>query len=263
MATSTQRWHSLRRLSLLLGAALAVLCGCRAAHEAASPALSSIACRTATSQFENPATHRRIPVRTYAPAGGQVAGFKVALLNHGYGIKNSAYSFLARNLVAHGYFVVSVQQVLPTDAPLPTTGNPAEARRPAWEQGVQSLRAVLQALPRRYPGLDCTHTVLVGHSYGGDICMLFAQKYPLEVQQVISLDNCRMPLPRQPQPRVLALRSSDQQPDPGVLPTPAEQAALGTRIVQLPATRHGDLCDRATKAQQQEINRYITEFLAQ
>jgi dienelactone hydrolase len=201
-------------------------------------------------------------VRTYGPASGQVAGLKVALLNHGYGIANGRYAFLARNLVAHGYFVLSVQQVLPTDAPLPSTGNPTETRRPAWERGVQSLRAVLAALPRAYPGLDRGHILLVGHSFGGDIVMLFAQEYPAEAAQVISLDNCRMPLPRQAQPRVLALRSSDQQPDPGVLPTPAEQAALGMRVVSLPATRHGDMCDNATKAQQQEMNHYINAFLA-
>ena len=236
--------------------------GCRPSRPAAYAAPAYVGCRTATRRFEDEATHRLIPVRTYAPASGQLAGLKVALLNHGYGVRNSHYAFLARNLVAHGYFVVSLQQVLPGDAPLPTAGNPAEARRPAWERGVQSMRAVLRQLPGAYPGLDLGHTLLVGHSYGGDMVMLFAQEYPQEVEKVISLDNCRMPLPRRPQPRVLSLRSSYQQPDPGVLPTPAEQAALGMRIVPLPATRHGDLSDRATKAQQQEINHYVAEFLA-
>ncbi|NML64171.1 alpha/beta hydrolase [Hymenobacter sp. RP-2-7] len=174
--------------------------GCRASSPAvpAPAARAAGAHRVATAQreFIDSVHQRRIPVRTYAPARGPTAGLKVALLNHGYGVKNSAYSFLARNLVAHGYLVVSVQQVLPTDAPLPTTGNPAETRRPAWERGVQSLRAVLRALPRAYPGLDLGHTLLVGHSFGGDVVMLFAQEYPAEAEQVISLDNCRMPLPR-------------------------------------------------------------------
>ena len=243
---------------MLLGVAIALIAGCRGPRGLSQ---AGVACRTATRQFENPVTHRHIPVRTYAPATGPLAGLKVALLNHGYGIPNSHYSFLARNLVAHGYFVLSVQLVLPTDAPLPTTSNPAETRRPAWERGVQSLHAVLAALPRAYPGLDLGHTLLVGHSFGGDVVMLFAQEYPAEAEQIISLDNCRMPLPRQARPRVLSLRSSDQQPDAGVLPTFAEQVALGMRIVALPATRHGEMDDHATKAQRQEINRYISEFL--
>jgi len=260
MAIAAHCWGRPRaRLGLLLGVALALAAGCRPARPRGQAA---VACRTATRQFENPATHRPIPVRTYAPASGQLAGLKVALLNHGYGIANSRYSFIARHLVAHGYFVLSVQQVLPTDAPLPTTGNPAQVRRPAWERGVQNLRAVLAELPRAYPGLDLGHTLLVGHSFGGDIVMLFAQEHPAEIERVISLDNCRMPLPRQAQPRVLSLRSSDQQPDAGVLPTAAEQAALGMRIVALPATRHGEMNDYATKAQRQEMNRYISEFLA-
>ena len=157
---------------------------------------SKVEYRTAKGEFIDSVHQRLIPVRTYAPANGQVAGLKVGLLNHGYGVKNDAYSFVARNLVAHGYLVVSIQQVLPGDAPLPTTGNPSEVRRPYWEQGVQSMRAVLRELPRAYPGLDLGHTLLVGHSYGGDMVMLFAQEYPAESQKVISLDNCRMPLPR-------------------------------------------------------------------
>lgn len=254
------RRRSLAPLRMLLGVAIALVAGCRGPRALSR---AGAGCRTATRQFTNPVTHRLIPVRTYAPASGQIAGLKVALLNHGYGVANRRYAFIARNLVAHGYFVLSVQQVLPTDAPLPSTGNPAQVRRPAWERGVQSLRTVLAELPRAYPGLDLGHTLLVGHSFGGDVVMLFAQEYPAEVERVISLDNCRMPLPRQARPRVLSLRSSDQQPDTGVLPTAAEQAALGMRIVALPATRHGEMDDHATKAQRQEINRYISEFLAQ
>lgn len=220
-------------------------------------------CRTYKLQFTDAATHRPIPVRVYAPMGRGPEGLKIALLNHGYGIRNKRYAFVARNLVAHGYLVLSLQQTLASDALLPTTGDPYTVRRPYWERGVHSMLVVLKDLPRRYPALDTLHTLLVGHSYGGDMVALFAQEHPRRVQKVISLDNCRMPLPRQAAPQLLSLRSSDQTADPGVVPTPAEQAAFHIRIVQLPATPHGSMCDAATATQQQEMNQYISAFLAE
>ena len=71
-----------------------------------------------------------------------------------------------------------------------------------------------------------------------------------------------MPLPRAARPRVLSLRSSDQVADPGVLPTPAEQAQFGSMIIQLQNTRHNDMQDGAIKAQQQEMSAAIVRFLA-
>jgi pimeloyl-ACP methyl ester carboxylesterase len=104
--------------------------------------------------------------------------------------------------------------------------------------------------------------LLMGHSNGGDMVMLFAQQYPRLVERVISFDNRRVPLPRARRPRVLSLRSSDQPADAGVLPTPAEQTKFGTTIVALPATLHNDMWDGATTAQQQEMNTLISDFLA-
>jgi hypothetical protein len=39
--------------------------------------------------------------------------------------------------------------------------------------------------------------------------MLFAQEYPKLVEKIISLDNHRVPFPRQRRPPVLSLRSRD------------------------------------------------------
>jgi hypothetical protein len=92
--------------------------------------------------------------------------------------------------------------------------------------------------------------------------MLLAHEYPELVDKVISLDNRRMPLPRTRKPRVYSLRSGDQPADKGVLPDAAEQAALGIRIVKLPAIRHDDMLDgEATEAQKQEMNGFISAFL--
>jgi dienelactone hydrolase len=219
--------------------------------------------RTDTSRVMDASRHRAIPLVTYAPLGtGPKSTLKVALLNHGYGGTNTAYSFVAKNLVAHGYYVVSLQQDLPTDAPMPTTGIPAVVRRPYWERGVQNMLLVLQTLRRTHPELDYRHLLLMGHSNGGDMAALFAQEHPRLVDRVLTFDNRRMPLPRTRRPRVLSLRSSDQPADAGVLPTPAEQAKAGMTIVQLPATVHNDMWDGATAAQQQEMNALISKFLA-
>ncbi|MFD1470526.1 serine aminopeptidase domain-containing protein [Hymenobacter caeli] len=231
----------------------------RAAHQAAgSPAtvrLDSLAL------FDS-ARQRAVPVALYFPGGGGPnARLKAALLSHGYGGHCTDYSFIARNLVAHGYFVASVQHELPTDAPLPTVGAPQVVRRPNWERGVQNLLFVRRALQRRYPRVDFDALLLVGHSNGGDTALLFAQEHPALVRRVISLDNRRMPWPRARRPQILSLRSSDQVADSGVVHTPAEQRRYGSTVVRLPHTLHDDMWDGATDGQKQEINALIAEFL--
>ena len=222
-----------------------------------------IAVKTDTLRVVDPVRHRAIPLATYAPVPGPTPSpkLKVALLNHAYHGKNTEYSFLATTLVAHGYYVVSLQHELPGDEPLPTTGIPTVVRRPNWERGVQNILFVLQELRRTHPELDHRHLLLMGHSNGGDMAALFAQEHPERVERLISFDNRRMPLPRTRQPRVLSLRSSDQPADDGVLPTPAEQAKFGIEVVKLPNTIHNDMWDGATLAQQQEMNQLVAHFL--
>ena len=210
------------------------------------------------------ARQRAIPVVLYLPArSGSLRRLKPALISHGYGGRNTDYTFIAQTLVARGYLVASIQHELPTDAPMPTVGNVREVRRPFWERGAQNLLFVRGALLRKFPRLDFGELLLVGHSNGGDTAMLFAETHPTLVARVISLDNRRMPFPRAVRPRVLSLRSSDQVADPGVLPTPAEQARFGTTVVPLKNTVHNDMWDGATEAQKQEMSAAIARFLAQ
>ncbi|WP_236943308.1 alpha/beta hydrolase [Hymenobacter sp. PAMC 26628] len=198
-----------------------------------------------------------------APAGQPPRERKLALLNHGYGGQNTGYQFVARNLVAHGYYVVSIQQDLPTDEPMPLTGDIYQSRYPFWERGVQTMLFTCQAIYRRNPALKRGHLLLAGHSNGGDMVMLFAQEHPKLVEKIISLDNRRVPFPRQRWPRVLSLRSSDQVADPGVIPIPEEQARFGTLVIALPATIHNDMWDGATELQKQEMGKWISQFLEQ
>ena len=207
------------------------------------------------------ARRRAVPVVLYRPAGGRQPRLKVAIISHGYGGHSTDYFFIARNLVAHGYFVASIQHELPTDEPMPTTGKLYQVRFPYWERGVQNILIVRQELRRRYPEVDFGQLLLVGHSNGGDMSMLFAQEHPRLVQRVISLDNRRVAFPRARRPRILSLRSSDQVADSGVVHSPAEQRRFGSTVMALPYTRHNDMWDGATPAQQQEINAAISAFL--
>jgi pimeloyl-ACP methyl ester carboxylesterase len=209
----------------------------------------------------DPARHRQIPVTIYSAAAPPSQKLKPAIISHGYGGKSTDYSFIATYLATHGYYVASIQHEIAGDEPLPATGNPFATRKPSWERGVQNILFVIGELKKTRPGLDYGQLLLIGHSHGGDIGMLFAHEHPALVRTVISLDNRRMPFPRTRAPRLLSIRSSDQEADEGVIPSPQEQATLGMTVVKLPATIHNDMWDGGTAAQKAEIIRHIDRFL--
>lgn len=205
---------------------------------------------------------RLVPVAVYSPVTRKSrAKLKFAVFNHGYGMKNTEYSFIAGTLVAQGYFVVSIQHELPTDEPMPTVGKPSVVRRPFWERNVQNILFVIEELKKIRPELDFENLLVAGHSNGGDTAMLFAEKYPEKAARIISLDNRRMPIPRAKKPRILSIRSSDQPADEGVLPTEAEQKKFGIRIVKLQNTKHDEMWDGADAGQRKEITDIISKFL--
>lgn len=138
---------------------------------------------------------RQIPVRLYraTATSGKAEKPKLAIISHGYGGYNTDYSFIANTLAARGYMVASIQHELPGDEPIAMTGNLRETRRSNWERGVANIRFVAQTMLRSYPTLTTGQLLLVGHSNGGDMSMLFAQMYPQQVASVISLDNRRFP----------------------------------------------------------------------
>lgn len=74
--------------------------------------------------------NRAVPVALYAPVETQKKKQKLAIISHGYGMKNTEYSFIAETLIAHGYFVASIQHEIAGDVPMPTIGKPSEVRRP-------------------------------------------------------------------------------------------------------------------------------------
>lgn len=212
------------------------------------------------------ARNRLIPIMVYknskAPLSVRSGAIKipVVLINHGYSVKNTEYSFLAKALAAQGYFVVSIQHDLKTDTPLPVTGNLFVQRKPLWARGVANILFVMKSLPKMSPHLDLTKMTLIGHSHGGDIVLLFLQKHPHWVKQAISLDSLRMPFPRTGSIPILSLRAKDTQADKGVLPPVKIHKNLNTSIILLNA-QHIDLCDRGSLNVREEINRYILNFL--
>jgi pimeloyl-ACP methyl ester carboxylesterase len=196
---------------------------------------------------------------------GKIINQKVVLVSHGYAENapgaNKGYSYLTKNLASKGYFVVSIQHELSTDDLIPKIGIPQVVRRPNWERGAENILFVLNELKKTNPDLDYKHLILIGHSNGGDMSVLFAHKYPDLVDKIISLDNRRMELPRTSKPKIYSLRSSDQPADEGVLPTVAEQGKFGITIIKLPNTIHNVMSDRGNKRQKREINRYVMRFL--
>ena len=156
--------------------------------------------------------------------------------------------------------MASIQHELPTDEPMPTTGDIYQTRKPFWERGVQNILFVIGALKKLKWNLDYKNLLLVGHSNGGDTSMLFAAEHPALVSQIISLDNRRMPFPRTKRPQILSIRSSDQAADTGVLPTIDEQRKFHMKIVTANVI-HNDMWDGATEKQKREMLAIINDFL--
>lgn len=210
--------------------------------------------------------NRQIPVALYFPqTTKKLKNQPLIIVSHGYwqnkGGSNKTYTYIAKHLAKHGYFVASIQHELPNDDLIPTTGIPQVVRLPFWERGSDNILFVLNELKKTQPHLDYKHVVLIGHSNGGDMSILFAHKHPDLVDKVISLDSRRMPFPRTAQPKLYSLRSSDQVADEGVLPNLEEQKKYEITIIKLNNTIHNDMDDRANEVQRKEINEYIMLFL--
>ncbi len=220
------------------------------------------AVRVETLDLVDRTRNRPVPVALYLPAT-PARPSRLAVFSHGYGAKNTDYAFVARFLASRGYAVASVQHEVAGDAPLPSTGVPYQTRMPSWRRGMQNILFVRDALKASHPWIDTAQMLLVGHSHGADISVLAATEHPAAIEAVISLDNRRMPWPRASLPRLFSIRSSDQRADDGVIPPPEDQARYGMRIVTLTATKHDDMWDGATEAQQAEILAHIGTFLGQ
>jgi dienelactone hydrolase len=217
-------------------------------------------------------TQREIPIHVTFPSlpsakkGKRSAPpTKVALLSGGYNQDSQdsylAYSYLSNALNAEGYAVFSVQHELKEDAPIAMEGDIYKLRLPVWERGVQNLEVARASLRKAYPKLDWKKVLLIGHSHGGDISSLYAQQYPKTVSALITLDNRRMPLPRDGKVDILSLRSSDKPADKGVLPDAKSAKIPQLTIVKLKGVRHGDMSDEGISEAKKKIVDEVVQFL--
>jgi pimeloyl-ACP methyl ester carboxylesterase len=238
----------------------------RSRHSAVLSLLTIACFRAATSsahiELYDAPRDRRVPVVVYEPAAASCSSrCKVLVFGTGYLAAPSDYSFLLQALANAGYLVVAVQHDLPTDDRMPNTGNIVRDRTPYWERGTESIQFVTRELAQQRPTFDWSSLSLVGHSNGGDIASLYASRHPERVRELVTLDNRRVPLPPAALTRILSLRSTDQPPDPGVLPPPAGAAERSACIVNLTATRHDDMNNSGSAESKRTIIDSVLRFL--
>ncbi len=214
---------------------------------------------TETLNLFDKARNRSILVELYVSAElknkSQIDKLPVAIISHGYAIKNTEYAFIANNLSTQGYMVVSIQHDCKSDPKLPKTGDLLKKRMPFWEIGMQNILFVMSELKRMEQNLDLNKVVLIGHSNGGDISMFVAEKHPEFVSKVISLDSLRYPFPIANHMPILSLRANDTKADNGVIPI------TGATIINIKDAKHIDMCDRGPELVKQEIVEFISNFL--
>lgn len=206
---------------------------------------------------------RSIPVEIYTPAHQQSRDVQepqnspFVLINHGYGVKNTEYSFLANALVNEGFFVVSIQHDLDTDLPLPRVGDLFQKRKPFWERGVLNILFTISEIKKIYLYFNFGKVILMGHSNGGDMAMMFTEQYSEFVEKVISLDSLRYPFPFKKGVPILSLRANDTMADEGVLP----ESIPTTMIVPLKEAKHIHFSDRGGKELKQKISDIVLIFI--
>lgn len=209
--------------------------------------------------------NRKIPVTVYKPQKVDQKT-RVIIFSHGYdgnqnGKSNQAYSYLTRFLSGKGFYVISIQHELPDDPLLAMSGDFMQTRMSNWERGVENILFTINEFKKFKPCIDWSRLVLIGHSNGGDMTMLFASKYPALIKKAISLDHRRMVMPRCETPRIYTLRGCDYEADEGVIPTPTEQRKHHIVVLRLDGIGHGDMDDKGSEEQHEKIRHYIYKIL--
>lgn len=205
--------------------------------------------------------NRLIPVKTYVSAESygkataSIVDLPVVILNHGYGVPHTAYSFIANALAKKAYFVISIQHDNKSDPPLPGADNLFTKSMPIWERGMQNISFVMHTLKKEEPHLNLGQVTLIGHANGGDIAMMFATKYPQRIAKVISLDSLHYPFPTEKGIPLLHFAASDTLPDAGVIPE------KGVETVFIPGVKHMDFCDKGRTAVKEVVLKSILQFL--
>jgi hypothetical protein len=126
---------------------------------------------------------------------------------------------------------------------------------------IRFQRVDFNELKIKHPELNFKKIILLGHSNGGDMSVLFAINNPNLVFKYITLDHRRVAIPRVRKPQILSLRSGDQEPDYGVIPSQEEQDKFGIKIIKLPTIIHNEMNDGANTSKKEEMWQHIINFL--
>lgn len=210
--------------------------------------------------------NRPIPIAVYQPKK-ITKQTKVVIFNHGYdgnivSNSNRTYYYLTRYLSEKGYYVISIQHELPNDPLLAMEGDYMQTRMPNWERGVENILFTIHEFRKLKPELDWKHLAVIGHSNGGDMTMLLAQKHPELMAKSISLDHRRMIIPRVSNPQIYTLRGCNYEADSSVIPTVEEQKKYNIIVRELNDVTHTDMGHRGNKKQHDLINEYLYYFLS-
>lgn len=225
---------------------------------------SAFAAEETNTTLRDQARQRDIPVEIRFPEASQNCARSrpcpVAFVSPGYGLSHTDYRFVSDALGELGYLVVSIQSVLPGDPKAPNTGNMIADRTPMWTVGADNLVYAKSILSERYPAYDWKHLVLVGHSNGGDLSALALKLHPALASTLVTFDNRRYPLPTG-KIRVLSIRGSDFEADPGVLPSSGNARSASRCIVEIPGSRHDDMNDNGPAWLKERITAIVVGFL--
>ena len=131
------------------------------------------------------------------------------------------------------------------------------------KRGTDNILFTIQEFKNLKPQLNWSELILMGHSNGGDMTMLFATKYPQLISKAISMDHRRMIMPRTLKPRLYTLRGCDYEADAGVLPTGQEQEQFRMKVVKLDGVTHSNMGENGTAEQHDLINQHICKFLTE
>ncbi len=187
----------------------------------------------------------------------------VAIISHGNTVKFTEYSFLANVFAARGYIAISIQHDLPTDPPMVTNvGELYVGRQPQYLRGVANIKFAVEQMKEVQPNADYENLTLVGHSAGADISMYFAKLYPGRTNEVVTLDNLRVPFVIDGKFKILSFRSKDPvfKTDPGVIPSEEIRKKAGIEVVQT-TFQHNDMRDTGPDQARTSIQGMLDQFI--
>ncbi|WP_394223210.1 alpha/beta hydrolase [Alteromonas gracilis] len=211
------------------------------------------------------ARSRSIPIDISHPTHSERCTLKarcsVAFISAGYGVPHDKYEFLVDTFNKLGFLSVAIAHELPQDPELSREGNLYETRSENWIRGAATLDFLLHNLKGKFTEYDFDSIVLVGHSNGGDISSWLANENPSFIASVITLDNRRVPLPRNENIKVFSIRGSDFPADRGVLPSEREVSEYDICVVKIPQSKHNDMSDFGPHWLKKKISKLVERYI--